>query len=1007
MKPMVCAERAPEIQRLLDQALDDQRSSWNRDEPNSVEFYIAQVPPLRHDVDAILDLIYQEYIIRRERAENPDPAEFCTRFPDVAEPLMLQFGVHAAIEPTTERRGHSVPASNAMPEPLEEIGGYEIMRVLGRGGMGVVYQARDLELGRIVAIKTIAQGRYATPDQRERFRAEALAIARLRHPGIISIHAIAEYESQPYLSLEFAAGGNLAQKLVEKPVAAREAAELLETLGRAVHAAHLAGIVHRDLKPSNVLLTAEGKPKISDFGLAKLLDADSERTVSGQIMGSPSYMAPEQAEGRAKQVGPSADIYALGAILYHALTGRPPFLCEFPLETLKLVSSADPVLPRQLRPDIARDLESICLKCLEKRPTDRYVTADELAEDLRRFLDGRPILARPVSLAGRTWRWCRRNPWVAGLSAAVFTVLVAGTIVSTLLAIRAVRAEAATRRQLVRAERSSDQAFRAINAIVSNEQGDFLSEELRSYREALVDSGLRLATEMLEEPENDARGLRAQADAFAMQAKLLSASGKRQEVRAAGNQAIEAAERRLAANPADTVSRSDLAQILHQLGAMEIDPEAIRSHARRSNEISEALLRENPRSTDAPLWIGQIAKNTHNIGHSYSFEIAGAEGASRVELIGKALIVFQEGERFCVQQISNGNQTEILDESLAHIKINLCRAYRELAKYSTDASEKAANLKKAVEYGKNAVAEFKSLADRSPDHFQRGWTLHQFHCELGQLFVESDQGNNPQEAISHYESARDTLKSLAARHGNLVSRMATIQQALAQADHNLSMAYANADPVRYYDGPLRATVGEMYEICDKLGLVQPLSWDQRKIYAYSCLDMAGYQATDGEKPDVGLLRKGQQLWDELHRKSPGDREARGMLVLARTDLADELAEQGRAGEASGWRTRSLLTVRGDPALCYELATIYASNASFAVKCPTKLNAHQTEVRRRRCVQHGMSLLREAIAAGFADAQKLRNDPALAPFQSDPEFQHILRDLEFPEHPFARQVTLPR
>ena len=291
--------------------------------------------------------------------------------------------------------------------------------------MGVVYKARDLKLDRIVAIKTIAEGRHATPDQLDRFQAEAHAVARLRHPNIIAIHAIGEHENRPYLSLEFAEGGSLAQRLAEKPMAPREAAALVETLARAVHAAHQAGVVHRDLKPSNVLLTADGVPKVSDFGLAKLLDADSGHTVTGQPIGTPSYMAPEQAEGHSKHVGPAADTYALGAILYQALTGRPPFLGESTMETLKLVTSTEVVAPRRLRPDVPRDLETICLKCLEKSPPKRYATALELAEDLGRFQRGEPILARRIGPFRRFWKWTRRHPWQTTSAA---TVLIAASV---------------------------------------------------------------------------------------------------------------------------------------------------------------------------------------------------------------------------------------------------------------------------------------------------------------------------------------------------------------------------------------------------------------------------------------------------------------------------------------------------------------------------------------------------------------------------------------------------
>jgi eukaryotic-like serine/threonine-protein kinase len=314
-------------------------------------------------------------------------------------------------------------------EVLPTFPGYECIRKIGEGGMGIVYEARDRKLGRVVAIKTIADGRYASREQLDRFLAEAEAVARLKHPNVITIYSIGEHEGRPYFALEYADGGSLAQRVAEGPMATRPAAELVERLACAVHAAHQAGIVHRDLKPSNILLTAEGTPKVSDFGLAKLVGSDSARTLSGQVLGSPSYMAPEQAEGQAKHVGPLADVYALGAILYQALTGKPPFLGESQLETLKLVTSTEPVPPRQSRPDIPQDVETICLKCLQKEPPKRYDSASALADDLCRFLEGRPIVARPLRIWERSWRWCRRNPKLAAISAVLAaTVLLAATV---------------------------------------------------------------------------------------------------------------------------------------------------------------------------------------------------------------------------------------------------------------------------------------------------------------------------------------------------------------------------------------------------------------------------------------------------------------------------------------------------------------------------------------------------------------------------------------------------
>jgi serine/threonine-protein kinase len=281
--------------------------------------------------------------------------------------------------------------------------------------MGVVYRARQVELDREVALKMILTGGHAGPEERARFRSEALAIGRLRHPNVVQIYEVGEHERLPFFSLELMDGGSLAQRLGGKPLPALPAAHLVETLARAVHAAHQQGILHRDLKPGNVLLTPDGIPKIADFGLAKRLEGASGHTPAGAILGTPSYMAPEQAAGDNRPIGPTADVYALGAILYELLTGRPPFNAATPLDTIMLVVNQEPLPPRRPQPSVPRDLETVCLKCLEKEPAKRYVTALELAEDLGRFRAGEPIRAHPVGPLGRFAKWARRRPATAAL----------------------------------------------------------------------------------------------------------------------------------------------------------------------------------------------------------------------------------------------------------------------------------------------------------------------------------------------------------------------------------------------------------------------------------------------------------------------------------------------------------------------------------------------------------------------------------------------------------------
>jgi WD40 repeat protein len=419
----------------------DQRERWQTGECILAEAYLAGYPAVGADPESAVDLVYGEFLLREEMGERPALDEYTARFPRYAAQLRLQVELHRAME-----SGSPIGAECATPLPQEStppmanppaprppvaaawpvVPGYETVAQLARGGMSVVYKARQVGLQRLVALKMMPAAAPVDAEQLARFRSEAEAVARLEHPNIVQIHEVGELDGCPYFSLEYVGGGSLADKFAATPVPARQAALLVEPLAQAVHYAHQQGVIHRDLKPANVLLTADGMPKITDFGLAKQLDGDLGQTRSGALLGTPPYMAPEQAEGKTRQIGPATDVYGLGAILYELLTGRPPFRGATALETVEQVRFTEPVSPGRLVPKLPRDLETICLKCLRKEPHQRYPSAGALADDLRRFVTGQPIQARPIRGWERAVKWARRRPAIAGLLASVILVTALG-----------------------------------------------------------------------------------------------------------------------------------------------------------------------------------------------------------------------------------------------------------------------------------------------------------------------------------------------------------------------------------------------------------------------------------------------------------------------------------------------------------------------------------------------------------------------------------------------------
>jgi serine/threonine-protein kinase len=611
--------------------LKHQRRAWRRGEQARVETYLAQQPSLRSESDAVLDLIYNEIVLREEAGEVPQLGEYLDRFPQFAAELRLQFEVEEAIrlgrldesddDPTLAVRNLADRASHARPV----VPGYEVLEELGRGGMGVVYRARQVRLNRIVALKTILAGDHATPEAAVRFLAEAEAVARLQHPNIVQIFAFGEHEGRPYFEMEYVPGGNLAARMNGKEWVPKDAARLVETLARAIHEVHKLGIVHRDLKPANILLSAEGDPKIADFGLAKWLNVETGLTRSQWIVGSPHYMAPEQAGAGSGVIGPAADVYSLGAILYELLTGQPPFRAATVLETLEQVKRAVPVIPTRLRAALPRDLVTICLKCLEKEPARRYAGADILAEDLRRFCAGEPIQARPLGRTEKVWRWCRREPALALLALSLIIGLVGVTTqwrraeshlreaieqgmlarANELKQLRANRAliQAKDRETtaLRRAQGRFDAAMKTFGEFkeITDDAALLREPRLEGLRVKLLRTALDFYRELQASLEADASPeARSQlAEAYAQVGQVNWDLGRPEEALAAIRHSLALTEQMAAASPDEPRVMNSLGRAHARMGytfrTMGRPAEALRSYE-RARAIQEELARDHP-----------------------------------------------------------------------------------------------------------------------------------------------------------------------------------------------------------------------------------------------------------------------------------------------------------------------------------------------------------------------------------------------------------------------------
>jgi serine/threonine-protein kinase len=595
-------------------------------------------------VESVIVRVTDDVRERQKRGERPDPEEYAARFPRFASAIREVLAAVRVIDRPAPGNGPAVvQAHGALPRSF---GDYELQEEIARGGEGIVFKARQISLNRPVALKMIRAGALALPADIQRFQTEARAAANLEHPNIVPIYEVGEHQGLHYFSMKLVEGGSLAAAVAQDPkswagpAGQRRAAQLVATVARAVHFAHQRGILHRDLKPANVLLDAEGQPHVSDFGLAKRLEGDSGLSGSGAIVGTPSYMAPEQARAQ-KVLTTAADVYGLGAVLYELLSGRPPFQADTPLETVRQVLDKEPDRPRLVNAAMDPDLETVCLKCLQKEPATRYGSAEALVEELGRWLRGEPIQARPAGRAERAWRWCRRNPVVAALLAALVLVFLAGSA-GVLWQWQAARRNAAVAEQNAAvAEHNADVAEHNANAFrrerdTARREKDRAERHLRFIRER-VDQLNRLGRELLRRPGQYRTGQAVREEGLAFYQEMLPDEGNNPKVRREAAQlfgqvagihqilgqarkAAEAYDRQatlltslLEEEPASKVLRLELADSYRYRGnALRFLGKAreAREAYGRAARLHEGLLRESPDNAGYKVALANTLLNT-------------------------------------------------------------------------------------------------------------------------------------------------------------------------------------------------------------------------------------------------------------------------------------------------------------------------------------------------------------------------------------------------------------
>jgi tRNA A-37 threonylcarbamoyl transferase component Bud32/tetratricopeptide (TPR) repeat protein len=848
---------------------------------------------------------------------------------------------------------------------LRSFGDYELLQELARGGMGIVYKARQRKLNRLVALKMILAGQLASDADVQRFYSEAAAAAQLDHPGIVPVYEVGQQDSQHFFSMGYIEGGSLAARLKDGPLPPHEAAVLVRKIAEAVAYAHGRGIIHRDLKPANVLLDQGGQPRVTDFGLAKRLTGDSQLTGTGQVMGTPSFMPPEQAQAKIDEIGPAADVYALGAILYSLVTGRPPFQAASVMDTLRQVLEEEPVAPRQLNPAVDRDLETICLKCLQKAPAKRYASAQALADDLARYAAGEAILARPVGGGERLWRWCRRNPRLAGAVAAISLLLLVASFGSTWAAvtIHQERNQKEIERQAAVAAR--EEAERAqkraqANEIVAAEQADLALVTLNTLifevqQQLSKDPGmqplkrqlLQTALDGLKQVANrTGAGSRIQSsmeDALMRMGELSLQFGNSEE-------AYGYFERRYHLTRADLETDPGNARFMERAAMACINLAEVSTAVRRDMKKSLALYQEahRLRSQVAQVPRDELERQNDKLGPTqrmkpYYIKLNLSESSTRVGLTHYFL--GDSAHAAAPIRQSLGLREELVTELLAR------EAVWSLAVIPTTWGM-------PISFA-GSVPWLSDLASEQRQNLARNYHL------IGEIYFRL---RNLKESLAYY------------------ARCATIREAaLAENPKDFRLRGDLGQFYEYY-GTVHLCLGDTQEalpLYDRsLQLLREVTAIDKSVEYRRNLAAALYSrgmAAQRMRDSAGAAKcfaECLQIRDELAaRDSRSDRARMDLLLVlphcGKHDHAARLAETLRSGNAND---RELLLV---------IARCYAQCAA-AVPGDARL--------REQYAQQALDAVQAAVAQGYSDVMTLESAPDLEPIRNRQEYKKLLAGL---------------